>query len=34
MAGGDISGRLTSGGVQEARNDKWDVDITFKTKAP
>ena len=34
MAGGDISGRLTSGGVHEARNDKWDVDITFKTKAP
>jgi hypothetical protein len=34
MAGGDISGRLTTGGVHEARNDKWDVDITFKTKAP
>ena len=34
MAGGVISGRLTSGGVHTARNDKWDVDITFKAKAP
>ena len=34
MAGGEISGRLTSGGVHTARNDKWDVDLAFKVKAP
>lgn len=34
IKGGEISGRLTSFGVHTARNDKWDVDITFKTKAP
>jgi hypothetical protein len=33
-AGGTISGRLTSGGPQTARNDKWDLDLTFKVKAP
>lgn len=34
MAGGEISGRLTSGGEHTARNDKWDVDLAFKVKAP
>ena len=34
MAGGEISGRLTSGGVHTARNDKWEVDLAFKVKAP
>ena len=34
MAGGEISGRLTSGGVQEAFRDKFEVDMPFKAKAP
>lgn len=34
MAGGEISGRLTSGGVHTARNDRSDVDLAFKVKAP
>lgn len=34
MAGGTISGHLTSGGPSEVRDDKWEVDLTFKAKAP
>jgi hypothetical protein len=32
--GGEISGELTSGGPRDLRNQKWEVDLTFKTKAP
>ncbi len=31
---GSISGTLTSGGAQEVRGQKWEVNLTFKTKAP
>ena len=32
---GEISGHLTSGGAQELHGDqKWEVNLTFKTKAP
>jgi hypothetical protein len=34
MAGGTISGHLTSGGPGDVRGQKWEVDLTFKTKAP
>ena len=34
MAGGEISGHLTSGGPSEVPDQKWEVDLTFKTKAP
>jgi len=34
VADGVISGHLTSGGPQEMHDLKWDVDITFTTKAP
>lgn len=33
-AGGEISGRLTSSGVKTFFDDKFEVDITFKVKAP
>jgi len=32
--GGEISGELTSGGPHDLRDQKWEVDLTFKTKAP
>jgi hypothetical protein len=31
---GEISGNLTSGGPHETHGQKWDVDLTFQTKAP
>ena len=34
MAGGEISGHLTSGGPKNVRDQTWEVDLTFKTKAP
>ena len=34
MTGGDISGHLTSGGPKNVRDQTWEVDLTFKTKAP
>lgn len=33
-AGGAISGELTSGGPRDLRGQKWEVDLTFTTKAP
>jgi hypothetical protein len=30
----EISGHLSSGGEHEVHGQKWDVDLTFKTKAP
>jgi len=33
-ADGKISGHLTSGGPQEFHDLKWEVDLTFETKAP
>lgn len=33
-AGGEVSGQLTSGGVRNSRDQKWEVELTFKTKAP
>ena len=32
--GGEISGELTSSGPHDLRDQKWEVDLTFKTKAP
>ena len=32
--GGEISGELTSGGPRDLRDQKWEVDLRFKTKAP
>ncbi|HME21567.1 MAG TPA: hypothetical protein VKI44_09525 [Acetobacteraceae bacterium] len=34
MAGGEISGHLTSGGAKNVRDQTWEVDLIFKTKAP
>ena len=34
VAGGEISGRLTSGGPTDVFGQKVDVDLTFHTKAP
>lgn len=34
MTGGEISGRLSSGGQRDVRDQNWEVDLTFKTKAP
>ena len=34
MADGKISGHLTSGGVSKVRDQTWEVDLTFETKAP
>jgi hypothetical protein len=34
MADGKISGHLTSGGPSQVRDQNWEVDITFETKAP
>jgi len=34
MAGGEISGHFTSEGEHEVHGQKWDVDVTFRTKAP
>jgi hypothetical protein len=34
MAGGEISGHLSSGGEHEVHGQKWDVDLTFRAKAP
>jgi hypothetical protein len=34
MTGGEISGHVTSGGPRDVRDQKWEVDLTFKTKAP
>ncbi len=33
-ADGAISGTLTSGGAQEVRGQKWEVNLTFKVKTP
>lgn len=33
-ADGKISGHLTSGGVAKVRDQTWEVDLTFETKAP
>ncbi len=33
-ADGKISGHLTSGGVSKVRDQTWEVDLTFETKAP
>ena len=33
-ADGAISGTLTSGGAQEVRGQKWEVNLTFKAKVP
>jgi hypothetical protein len=33
-AGGQISGRLTSGGPTDVFDQKVDVDLTFHTKSP
>lgn len=34
LAGGQVSGHLTSGGSHEFHDLKWEVDVTFETKAP
>jgi hypothetical protein len=34
VTGGEISGRLTTNGMQEFFSDKCEVNLTFKTKAP
>lgn len=34
IADGKISGHLTSGGVAKVRDQTWEVDLTFETKAP
>jgi hypothetical protein len=34
MTGGEISGHLSSGGPRNLRDQTWEVDLTFKTKAP
>jgi hypothetical protein len=34
MADGNISGHLTSGGPSKVRDQTWEVDLTFATKAP
>jgi hypothetical protein len=34
MTGGEISGHLSSGGQRDVRDQNWEVDLTFKTKAP
>jgi hypothetical protein len=34
MADGKVSGHLTSGGVSKVRDQTWEVDLTFETKAP
>ena len=34
MADGKVSGHLTSGGVAKVRDQTWEVDLTFETKAP
>lgn len=33
-ANGELSGRLTSAGPRNARDQKFDIDLTFRTKAP
>lgn len=34
MADGKISGHLSSGGTAKVRDQTWEVDLTFETKAP
>jgi hypothetical protein len=34
MAGGEISGHLTSGGADNVQGQTWEVDLTFQTKVP
>ena len=34
MADGKISGHLTSGGPSKVRDQTWEVDLAFETKAP
>jgi hypothetical protein len=34
MADGRVSGHLTSGGPSKVRDQTWEVDLTFETKAP
>jgi hypothetical protein len=34
MADGKIAGHLTSGGLSKVRDQTWEVDLTFETKAP
>lgn len=34
MAGGKISGHLTSGGQRNVRDQTWEVDLTFETMTP
>ena len=34
MADGKVSGHLTSGGPSKVRDQTWEVDLTFETKAP
>jgi hypothetical protein len=34
VADGKISGHISSGGVQKVRDQTWEVDVTFETKAP
>jgi hypothetical protein len=34
MADGKVSGHLTSGGPSKVRDQTWEVDVTFETKAP
>jgi hypothetical protein len=34
MADGKIAGHITSGGPSKVRDQTWEVDLTFETKAP
>jgi hypothetical protein len=34
LADGTVSGKLSSGGEQKAFGETWEVDLTFKAKAP
>ena len=34
MADGKVSGHLSSGGPSKVRDQTWEVDLTFETKAP
>lgn len=33
-AGGEVQGKISSGGETETFKQKWEVDLTFRTKAP
>ena len=34
VAGGELSGHLTSGGTGDVQGQTWEVDLTFQAKAP